>query len=206
MPGTSSSGGRNARSRAEHKLAGTLRGDRHGTATDPQPPDPPKGRPHRPSTLRGHALAEWNRMVVRLEASKTLSTVDDAALYQYVCLFAETEAILTARRENAALVKKLLAAVTRIESSLKELAAADRVAETVTVVDVGDLTEAIAQVVKLRQLDTKLTTQLRQGHMAVRQYLVEFGMTPAARSRVKVPTTPETKDPFAEFDDPPTAH
>jgi len=208
MPGTSNSGGRNAKSKAQHALAGTGRKDRgtQKTSITADPPDPPTGRPAKPSRLGGHALAEWNRMVGRLEASQTLSTVDDAALYQYCCLFAETEGILASRRDNAALAKTLRAAIARMEQHLKEIAAADRVAESVTVVDVGDLTAAIAQIVKLKQLDVKHTTQLRQGHMAIRQYLVEFGMTPAARSRVKVPSTPELVDPFAEFDEDTQAH
>jgi phage terminase small subunit len=203
MPGTASSGGRNKKSARAHALAGTGRKDRGTTAaTSADAPDPPKGRPARPSALRGHALAEWTRMVDRLEASQTLATVDDAALYQYVCLFAETEGILTARRENAALVKTLIAAIARFEARLREIAAADRQAESVTVIDGGlDLAAAIAQIVQLKKLDTKYTTQLRQGHMALRQYLVEFGMTPAARSRVKVPQTPAPEDPFLEFDD-----
>jgi phage terminase small subunit len=205
MPGTASSGGGNRKSAAQHRLEGTYQKSRD---TGAAAPDPPTGRPTRPSGLRGHALAEWNRMVNRLEASKTLSTVDDAALYQHVCLFAETEWILTSRRENAALVKKLLASIARIEQALEAIAAADRQAESVTVVDVGDLTAAIAQIVKVKQLDVKHTTQLRQGHMAIRQYLVEFGMTPAARSRVKVatPATADPADPFAEFDDPIATH
>lgn len=203
MPGTSASGGRNRKSQRDHALAGTGRKDR-GTASTPaaaDAPDPPPGRPTRPSGVRGHALVEWTRMVDRLEANRTLATVDDAALYQYCCLFAETEAILASKRENAVLAKKLLAAIARIETRLTEIAAADRVAEAITVVDVGDLSAAIAQIVKLKALDVKHTTQLRQGHMAIRQYLVEFGMTPAARSRVKAPAAPAAADPFGEFDD-----
>jgi hypothetical protein len=134
-------------------------------------------------------------MVDRLEASKTLSTVDDAALYQYCCLFAETEGILEARRQNAALVKTLLTAIARLKA-----AAAHGEAGTDEIV--VDLSDTLAQIVKLRQLDAQYTTQLRQGHMAVRQYLVEFGMTPAARARVKSSATPEPEDPFHEFDDP----
>jgi hypothetical protein len=42
--------------------------------------------------------------------------------------------------------------------------------------------------------------------MALRQYLVEFGMTPAARSRVKVPDAPAAADPFAEFDESQASH
>lgn len=164
MPGTSASGGRNRKSRAEHALTGTGRKNR-GTARAADVPDPPKGRPPIPSGLAGHALAEWTRMVGRLEAAHTLSTVDDAVLYQYCCLFAETEEILTARDGNARLIVKLQAAIERVRK--------------------GDLiVEAIAQIVQLKKLESKHATQLRQGHMALRQYLVELGMTPAARSRV----------------------
>lgn len=196
MPGTSSSGGRNRKSQAEHALTGTGRKDR-GTATtttgDLQVPEPPKGQPTRPKGLRGYALAEWTRMVARLTDSKTLSTVDDAVLYQYCCLFAETEGISTARRTNAVLIQTLVKAIERIVA-----VAADRDPEAALV----DVVAAIAQIVKLKQLDVKHTTQLRQGHMALRSYLVEFGMTPAARSRVKTEAAPAPADPFNEFDTP----
>ncbi len=129
-------------------------------------------------------------MVDRLERAHTLSAVDDAVLYQYCGLFAETEGILTAKRENTALVKRLLAALDRRKAQLS-----------------GDqVVNALAQIAILRALDAKHTTQLRQGHMALRQYLVEFGMTPAARSRVKGAAAPDETDPFAEFDDTTKAH
>lgn len=176
MSGTASSGGRNKISRADHELAGTLRKDRHGAAGGgEEPPDPPKGRPPTPPELAGHAREEWHRMIDRLEASRTLSLVDDAALYQYCCLFGETEDLQDSHRENAALVAILRA------TTLSD--------------------EVFAQLVTVKQMDAKLTTQLRQGHMAVRSYLVEFGMTPSARARVKVPPAPVADDPMAEFDE-----
>lgn len=203
MPGTSSSGGRNKKSQAEHALAGTGRKDR-GTARipgEPEPlPDPPKGRPKRPSTLRGHASVEWTRMVDRLEASKTIATVDDAALYQYVQLFAETEAILESRRTNARLAKKLYDAVDRLVVAA-EVAARDRV-DFDPAADVLKITKAVAQIVELKKLDGKHTTQLRQGHMAIRQYLVEFGMTPAARSRVQPSADAPPANPIDRFTKP----
>lgn len=189
MPGTSSSGGRNKKSRAEHALTGTGRKDR-GTTTTPTSadvPDPPAGRPPIPIGLIGPALEEWTRMVARLEAAKTISIVDDAALYQYCTLFAETEAIVVAHRTNLALVDTLQAAIARLR-------------------DGDQIVRAIAQIVQLKKLESKYVTQLRQGHMAVRQYLVELGMTPAARSRVKVPDGPPPADPFAEFNDTGQAH
>jgi P27 family predicted phage terminase small subunit len=195
MPGTSKSGGRNRKSNREHDLAGTGRSDRGTvtTSTSADAPDLPKGRPRRPSNLRGHALAEWVRMVDRLELAGTLATVDDAALYQYCCLYAETEGITDKRRTTKALVATLTAAVQRLVA-----AAADADPEAALV----DVTAAIAQIAALEQQDVKRTTQLRLGHMAIRQYLVEFGMTPAARSRVTKPDGPDPTDPMAEFDEP----
>jgi hypothetical protein len=62
--------------------------------------------------------------------------------------------------------------------------------------------EAIANIVQLKKIEAKYPSLLRAGHMAIRQYLVELGMTPAARGRVKVPDAPAPEDPFAEFDAP----
>ena len=163
MPGTANSGGRNAKSAQMHVLTGTFRGDRHGSGPAPEPP---KGRPTPPGTLKGEALAEWERMVDRLEQSGTLSVVDDAALYQYAELYAETEGIKADQIENRKLTVTLKRAVKDLEGS--------------------ELVQAIKEIVELRHLVNKGARELRQGHLAIRQYLVEFGMTPAARSRVKV--------------------
>jgi P27 family predicted phage terminase small subunit len=164
MPGTSNSGGRNAKSAQLHVLQGTFRGDRHADAVAPEPP---KGRPEPPRPLGKAEQAEWERMVARLEESKTLSKVDDAALYQYVQLWAETEEI---KADNAR--------VRKLSGTLKK---------SVQKLEGPDLVEAISEIVKLQFLIAKHTQQLRQGHMALRMYLVEFGMTTTARSRVKVP-------------------
>ena len=173
MAGTANSGGRNRKSRDELALAGTLRTDRHGAGGDM--PDPPKGRPATPPGLAGHALAEWDRIVARLEASGTLSLVDDTVLYQYCSLFGETEDLKDAHRENAALSATLQASV------------------------MSD--EVFGQIVVVRQLNAKLTAQLRQQRMALRSYLVELGSTPAARTRVKMAPAPVVEDPMAEFDE-----
>lgn len=175
MPGTAHSGGRNKKSRALHALAGTGRVDR---GTKPAPasipaPVTPTGHPPVPVGLIGPALEEWTRMVGRLATTATLTIVDDGVLYQYVCLFAETEGIGVAHRTNVALVDKLQTAIDKLK-------------------DGEHIVRAIEAIVQLKKLEAKHTTQLRQGHMALRQYLVEFGMTPAARNRVD-PTAPAEK-------------
>jgi P27 family predicted phage terminase small subunit len=167
MPGTSNSGGRNRKSRAAHALAGTGRKDRGTAKTSADvTPDPPKGRPPPPKTLKGEALAEWRRMVDRLAASKTLSIVDDAALYRYCRLHARAERL---ERQIATLRSPFYSDAfgnPRVHPGFGQLRAHDQ---------------------------------------ALRGYLVEFGMTPAARTRVHQldagrPTDPA--DPFAEFDEP----
>jgi phage terminase small subunit len=145
-------------------LQGTFRRDRHGGF---ETPEPPKGQPVSPKKLAGDAALEWDRMVTRLEKAGSLSIVDDAALYQYVLLFAETED-LKAESKN---LRELFAGLKR--QALKKL-------------DGAELVEAIGKIVQLQALAAKQRMQLRQQRMAIRQYLVEFGLTPVARSRVKL--------------------
>jgi P27 family predicted phage terminase small subunit len=185
MPGTSNSGGRNAKSPEQHKALGTFQNVRHEGFENP---NPPKGKPQPPKSVTGEALAEWNRMVDRMEQSQTLSMVDDAALYQYVQLFAETEGI---KADNAN--------VRRLSESLKK---------AVRKLNGPELLDAIKQVCNLQHIIAKQTTQLRQGHMAMRQYLVEFGMTPSSRTRVKIPKESKPKSKLVAFTGgklPPTA-
>lgn len=162
------SGGRNAQSAADHVIRGTFRSDRHdddmGVTAEP-------GRPESPRELVGEALAEWDRMIDRLEKIAALSVVDGAALYQYCQLFAETEAIALSQAEVAA--------------------SADIVEENLSGLKGAELVQAFQEITKLRALEARYTTQVRQGRMSIRAYLVEFGMTPAARSRVKPTKKPD---------------
>jgi P27 family predicted phage terminase small subunit len=184
MPGTANSGGRNKKSAQQHRLQGTYQKVRHEGS---KAPTPPRGVPKVPKALKGDALAEWNRMVGRLQTSGALSVVDDAALFQYAQLFAETEAIAEAREQTESLIEG-------IEDRLADL-------------DSDAVGDAIDNLVKLKQLESRYMTQVRQGRMALRAYLVEFGMTPAARSRVKLPDAKSDVDPLDEFfNDPPATH
>ena len=67
----------------------------------------PEGVPTPPVELSGEALAEWGRMVDRLRQTRTLSTVDDAVLYQYSRLYAETEALAADQARTAELIDRL---------------------------------------------------------------------------------------------------
>lgn len=176
MPGVRGrSGGRNAKTVAQHKMEGTYDPSRHSDIVNPEPPS---GHPTAPKDLVGDALEEWTRMIGRLEQSKTLAVVDDAALYQYCKLFAETEAISQTRQELADTARILQENF----DGQGDLSFEDALA-------------AAQEITKLRSLEARYATQIRQGRMALRIYLVEFGMTPAARSRVKVTGSPKDEAP-----------
>ena len=162
MPGNANSGGRNKKAAHIHLVNGTFRPDRHDPADDVQAPP---GAPVAPDGLKGDALAEWHRMVERMVRANTISAIDDAALYQYVELFAETEAI----KSDHGRLRKMSADLMKLARKLEG----------------QELVETVTKILGLEGAIARQTQQLRQGHMALRQYLVEFGMTPAARSRVR---------------------
>ena len=165
MPGTAHSGGRNKKSTHLLVLQGTFRKDRHAGTRNPEPPE---GAPAKPATLRGEAAKEWDRMIGRLEACKSLSPVDDAVLARYCKLHARAE---------------------RLEAAL---AAEAPFFDKVTVDGSGQ-----------EHVERKVHpgfAQCRQYDLALRVYLVEFGLTPASRGRVKLPETSGEEDAFAEFD------
>lgn len=180
MPGVKGrSGGHNAKTVEAHKLAGTFQKVRHGQITNP---DPPKGDPVPPKRLTGDAKKEWGRMIVRLTASKTLSTVDDGALYQYCRLFSETERLAKQQREAGQRVESL-------ESRLEELQ--------------GEvMVEAYQTLTTMVKVEAAYGPQIRMGRMALRTYLVEFGLTPASRGRVKQASSAgDDDDGFSDLDD-----
>lgn len=178
MPGTANSGGRNKKSARAHRLQGTFQKVRH--AGD-QSPEAPNGVPSPPKTLEGEAKAEWERMVADMVSLGTASAVDGHALYQYCQLYAETEAIAVTQLETAATIDLLEENLHGPEEERE------------------NLLQVVQEISKLRQLEARYITQIRQGRMALRSYLVEFGMTPSARTRVKVPDK-KPIDPFAQFD------
>jgi P27 family predicted phage terminase small subunit len=176
------SGGHNKKTRAQLEKAGTFRKDRHEHLPST---DAPLGIPQPPKPLDGDALEEWNRMIARLQETGALTIVDDAVLYQYCRLFAETEGIYVAQQETAETVRILQENFDRQDGSKLSF---------------EDLMDAAREVTKLRKLEASYITQVRQGRMALRQLLVEFGLTPAARGRVKLPEKKQPDaDPFTAF-------
>lgn len=153
------SGGHNKKSAHLHVLQGTFRSDRHGDKEAAIPV--PAGKPEPRKTLTGEAKAEWDRVCADLEQVGALALIDGGRLYQYVNLFAEVEGIHASAETTVALIKKARKATAKLDGL--------------------ELLQAIEQLVKLQQLAVRQTNQLRQGRMALRQYLNDLGLTPVAR-------------------------
>ena len=181
MAGTRS--GFNSKTVADLKRDGTFRKDRHG---DLRNPEAPAGRPEMPDGLSNAEQSEWDSLMLHLEMQGSAMTVDGKAAYQYVKLFCETESVAEQRLEAQAGLRVLEENLsTRPETPEERLSASDKV-------------QLFAQIVTLHKLISKCTDQLRSGRMAIRQYLVEFGLTPASRGRIKLTTKAEPVDDFAQ--------
>jgi len=51
-----------------------------------------------------------------------------------------------------------------------------------------------------RRMMLSLGTKIRQGRLAARVFLGEFGLTPASTGRVRLPDPNEERDAFSEFE------
>jgi P27 family predicted phage terminase small subunit len=141
-------GGQNKKPAALHVLQGTFRKARHGRASRVAP----GGQPEAPGALLGEAQAEWDRMLVRLTAAGTLSSVDGPLLWNYCQLWADA---------------------CRLQADANQLAQTCYTAGTEP---------------KLHPV----FAALKQYRLALRVYLVEFGLTPLARNRVTAHTAQAT--------------
>lgn len=178
MAGTNSAGN-NRKARQQHELDGTYRKDRHA---DLRSPEPQPGPPDEPATLDSLAQEEWRLMLVDLEDMGLLHKVDRSVLYQYCKLYSETERVAQEQSETRESVRILEENVPDVRRD-----------------EPGKLVELYSEIVTLRKLISKCTDQLRSGRVAIRQYLVEFGLTPASRGRIKLPAKREEVDAFSAF-------
>jgi hypothetical protein len=105
-------------------------------------------------------------------------------MFQYCRFFAETEGIFIAQQETAATIQIL-------QENLDGRPRKD--------VTIAELIEVAREITSLRKLEAGYITKVRQGRMALRTMLVEFGLTPAARGRVKLPEKPKDADSFTAF-------
>ncbi len=134
-------------------------------------PKPELGEPIMPKHLCPVARKEWKTIVPELLKLNVLTVVDRAALAAYCECFALWE---RARREVA---KNGITFTTK------------------AVVKVGDKDEVIILGIKRNPAVAVCSEALRM----MKSYLVEFGLTPASRSRLSVEQPPKDSDPMAAF-------
>jgi hypothetical protein len=164
-------GGKNRKSAGLHVLQATFRKQRHAAAAFPAPA--PGGLPEPPEGLPEAVLQQWHVTVACLQALGTVSRVDGLIVEQYSRLFVETAELAVTQAETGA-------SIARLEENLSDLTGAE-------------LVQCFQEIVKLRQLEARYATQIRQGRMAQRQYLIELQLTPASRTRgVAAPNTAAT--------------
>jgi hypothetical protein len=154
-------GGKNRQAAGLHVLRATFRPARHGQAPLSNPA--PGGRPVPPDGLPAAVLHQWHVTVAHLEQLGIVSTVDALIVEQYARLHVETAALADAAAATGA-------AIARLDAHVSGLTGAELVA-------------CVQELTKLRQLETRHATQIRQGRMAQRQYLIELNLTPASRAR-----------------------
>jgi Phage terminase, small subunit len=167
------------KSRRQHELDGTFRKDRHA---DLKNPEPTPGRPEPPAELDKVGQDAWDWMMWAFEDMGMLTKVDAAAVYAYCCVWSKTLAVEQQQAEMREAVRVLRENVPDIRKD-----------------DPAGLIQLFQEIVGLEKLISKCTDQSRAGWMAIRQYLVEFGLTPASRGRIKLPPKEEEKDEFAAF-------
>lgn len=128
-------------------------------------PEPTPGAPEPPDHLDGEALAMWHRMCGSFADMKTLAMVDAAALERFCFLWERAD---------------------RVDRILSD-PAVDLLFEKVTVDSSG-----------VEHVEPKRNPLLAESlalNRELRMWLAEFGMTPAARGKVKIPKKAEEEDP-----------
>jgi phage terminase small subunit len=159
-------GGQNALSPKLLRMRGTARPDRHGGY---EAPETIQGDPQAPNELTGEAKAEWDRMVVRLTLTGAIELVSDKLIYHCALLTAEIEGTRARYEDDARLDARLTALLNQPD------------------LETAQMLEILGPLNDCRKRLLSASTTLRQGHMAMRQFLTEFGLTPASRGRVKLP-------------------
>lgn len=158
-------------------IAGTFRQDR---ANNEPVAEAMKTSPRPPKHFRDHSIArrEWRRISPLLIDQGTLSEVDLVALECYCLAYEralEAEAIITARRK-------------KIEQAHESGAENDEMASrsALTFFSPNGYEQQIPEV-----------SIAQQARKECREFLIQFGMTPASRSRINIQKKPpKTIDPM----------
>lgn len=161
-------------------LQGTDRPDR----ANPDEPIPPSGPVKPPPWLHGRGRTAWKWIAPLLEDMRVLTTADPHALALLCDAYAEyIECRQVVRKLGATYESRVVRASTR------------RVAADDDQADGDDFDAADWSVIIRPRPEVKMASDAWR---RVQRMLVEFGLTPSSRSKVKAGGTAEA-DPFEEF-------
>jgi P27 family predicted phage terminase small subunit len=149
-----------------------LRGNPGKRKPNDAEPLPESGEPDMPEGLSKAAQKEWNVIVPQLMALKVLSKIDGKALGGYCAAYARW---LQAERD-----------VEKYGLTIEE-----------RVIDLATGCQRVLDdryIVKLKKNPAISTSN--EAMKMMKSFLIEFGMTPAARTRLRVEKPNETEDPL----------
>jgi len=146
-------------------LQGTLRKDRHNL----EEPEPAPNMPDPPAHLKGHALAEWERIVPELYELGLLSNIDRAALAAYCHAYrVHVEAVEAMEQKGSGKKRPKPLSVTTTTTNGNEI-------------------------------QSPLVGISNTALLLMHKYLTEFGLTPVARTRAKAKKPEKPKSQWEKF-------
>lgn len=143
-------------------------------------PQPPVAVPEMPKGLRPAARREWHRIVVELLKLGVLTVVDGKALAMYCDAYADWQ---EAQRDCT---KNGLVLDTPVLDKEKQ-----------PIYLTGMSEDGVRQLLLVRKINPAFTVKIA-AMKTMKSFLIEFGLTPASRSKLKVAPPPKV-DPMEEF-------
>lgn len=171
--------GRKPKPTAQKKLEGNP-GKRALNHDEPDLPEFEKA-PSPPSYLSVPAKKEWKRVALLLLTARVLTTGDTAALEAYCIQYGVMVEAQKDIKKNGLMIRTVLAPEPEASPDAPKKKGRKKKPTGAAVLTLNPMFE----------VQQKALTQMRQ-------FMVEFGLTPSSRSRIHVPP-PKEKDDFGEF-------
>jgi len=145
-------------------------------------PEPQLGIPACPAFIKGAGRKEWKRITGELYTLGLLTAIDRAALAGYCIAWGQLEEV----EQELARMKKAYRELARLKKKNKDI-----------------VVEASNGMIRMTSHGNAVMEPLlfirKQAMETMHKFLVEFGMTPASRSRIEVEKPKKNKDPMKEL-------
>lgn len=163
-----------------------LRGNAGKRKLNDAEPQPDAGEPEMPPGLLPLAQAEWRRIVPELLRLEVLSKIDGKALAGYCMAYARwMQAEADVAKYGLTIEEPVVDTVTGQQRFL---------GEGISVSGDGDLIRTGRPLFRLKR--NPAISVSHDAQKLMKSFLVEFGMTPAARTRLRVEKSEKSEDPL----------